>query len=39
MSMSIMEIPRDALIDEVSSCVGVAHFLEQAQESDVSLFI
>jgi peroxiredoxin family protein len=39
MSMSLMEIPKDALIDEVSACVGVAHFLEQAQESDVSLFI
>ncbi len=39
MSMSVMEIPRDALIDEVSACVGVAHFLEQAQESDISLFI
>ncbi len=39
MSMSVMEIPQDALIDEVSACVGVAHFLEQAQESDISLFI
>jgi peroxiredoxin family protein len=39
MSMSVMEIPKDALIDEVSSCVGVAHFLEQARESDVTLFI
>ncbi len=39
MSMSVMEIPKDALIDEVSTCVGVAHFLEQAQESDVTLFI
>ena len=39
MSMSVMEIPRDALIDEVSACVGVAHFLEQAQASDVTLFI
>ncbi len=39
MSMSVMEIPQNALIDEVSACVGVAHFLEQAQESDISLFI
>ncbi|MFZ2053106.1 MAG: DsrE/DsrF/DrsH-like family protein [Candidatus Aminicenantales bacterium] len=39
MSMSVMEIPQDALIDEVSACVGIAHFLEQAQESDVTLFI
>jgi peroxiredoxin family protein len=39
MSMSVMEIPQDALIEEVSACVGVAHFLEQAQESDVTLFI
>jgi peroxiredoxin family protein len=39
MSMSVMEIPQNALIDGVSSCVGVAHFLEQARESDVTLFI
>lgn len=39
MSMSVMEIPQEALIDEVSACVGVAHFLEQAQASDVTLFI
>jgi peroxiredoxin family protein len=39
MSMSVMEIPQDALIEEVSACVGVAHFLQQAQESDVTLFI
>jgi peroxiredoxin family protein len=38
-SMSVMEIPRDALIDEVRACVGVAFFLEQAQQSDISLFI
>ncbi len=39
MSMSVMEIPQDSLIGEVSACVGVAHFLEQAQASDVTLFI
>jgi peroxiredoxin family protein len=39
MSMEVMEIPRDALIGEVSSCVGVAFFVEQAQGSDVTLFI
>lgn len=39
MSMEVMEIPRDTLIDEVSRCVGVAFFIEQAQQADVSLFI
>jgi peroxiredoxin family protein len=39
MSMEVMEIPREALIGDVSSCVGVAFFIEQAQQSDVSLFI
>jgi peroxiredoxin family protein len=34
-----MEIPKEALIDEVNACVGVAHFLDQAQQSDVTLFI
>jgi peroxiredoxin family protein len=38
-SMEIMEIPKEALIDEVGACVGVAYFIEQAQQSDVSLFI
>jgi len=38
-SMEIMEIPRDAMIDEVNACVGVAAFLEQAQQSEVSLFV
>jgi peroxiredoxin family protein len=39
MSMDVMEIPREALIDEVSSCVGVAYFIEQARDSDITLFI
>jgi peroxiredoxin family protein len=39
MSMDVMEIPRDKMIDHVSACVGVAYFLEQAQQSDITLFI
>jgi peroxiredoxin family protein len=39
MSMDLMEIPRDKMIDQVSACVGVAYFLEQAQKSDITLFI
>ncbi len=39
MSMEVMEIPRDTLIDQVQACVGVATFLEQAQKADISLFI
>lgn len=38
-SMGVMEIPREALIDEVQACVGVAFFLEQAREAKVTLFI
>jgi peroxiredoxin family protein len=38
-SMSVMEVPREALIDEVQACVGVTYFLEQARQSDISLFI
>jgi peroxiredoxin family protein len=39
MSMEVMEITRDKMIDEVSQCVGVAYFLEQARESQINLFI
>jgi peroxiredoxin family protein len=39
MSMEVMEIPREKMIDEVVECVGVAFFLEQAQDSDIQLFI
>jgi peroxiredoxin family protein len=39
MSMEVMEIPREKMIDEVAACVGVAFFIEQAQESDITLFI
>ena len=38
-SMEVMEIPREAMLGEVTSCVGVAFFLEQAKESDITLFI
>jgi peroxiredoxin family protein len=39
MSMEVMEITRDKMIDDVSQCVGVAYFLEQARESQINLFI
>lgn len=39
MSMEVMEIPREKMIDEVEKCVGVAFFLEQAQQADITLFI
>ena len=39
MSMEVMEIPREKMIDEVTACVGVAYFIEQAQQSDVTLFV
>jgi peroxiredoxin family protein len=39
MSMDVMEIPREKMIDEVSDCVGVAFFLDQARQSQVQLFI
>jgi len=39
MSMSVMEIPQDTMIDEVAQCAGVASFIEQAQQADVTLFI
>ena len=39
MSMEVMEIPREKMINEVEKCVGVAFFLEQAQQADVTLFI
>src|SRR4030066_2118208 len=35
MSMDILEIPREKMIDEVQAYVGVAFFIEQAQESDM----
>jgi len=39
MSMELMEIPREKMIDEVAQCVGVATFIEQAQQADVTLFV
>jgi len=39
MSMELMEIPREKMIDEVTQCVGVATFIEQAQQADVTLFV
>ena len=39
MSMEVMEIPKEKMINDVAQCVGVATFIEQAQEADVTLFI
>lgn len=39
MSMDVMEIPRESMIDEVKDCVGAAFFIQQASESDFTLFI
>jgi peroxiredoxin family protein len=39
MSMDVMEIPKDRMIDEVAGCVGVTFFLDQAQQSNITLFI
>ncbi len=39
MSMDVMEINRDDLIDEVEDVVGAATMLAHAQESEVQLFI
>ena len=39
MSMDVMEIPRESMIDEVTECVGAAFYVDQAQQSEMSLFI
>lgn len=39
MSMKVLEIPREKMIDEINACVGVGFFIEKAQESDVHFFI
>lgn len=39
MSMDVMEIPREALIDEVSDVVGAATYILDAQDADIALFI
>ena len=39
MSMDVMEISRDDLIDEVTDPVGAATYVAQAMESQITLFI
>jgi peroxiredoxin family protein len=38
-SMEVMEIPRDKLIGEVADVAGVAFMIEEAQNSEFTLFI
>jgi peroxiredoxin family protein len=38
-SMTVMEIAQEDMIGDVSACVGVGFFLEQAQHSETTLFI
>ena len=39
MSMDVMEITRDDLIDEVTDVVGAAAYVLEAQQADITLFI
>jgi peroxiredoxin family protein len=39
MSMDVMEISREDLIDEVEDVVGVAKFVQEAAGSSIQLFI
>lgn len=39
MSMDVMEIAREDLIDEVSGFMGVASYIKEASESGVTLFV
>ena len=39
MSMKVMEIDREDLIDEVEDVVGVAKFVKEAADSSIQLFI
>ena len=39
MSMDVMEIPKEAMIDSVGNPVGVGFFIEQSQQSETTLFI
>ena len=39
MSMDVMEIPRESMIDEVEDCVGGGFFVEKALEADAQFFI
>ena len=39
MTMDVMDIAREDLIDEVEDCVGGGFFVEKALEADVQFFI
>ena len=39
MSMDVMEIAREDLIDELADCVGAATYVAEAMESEITLFI
>jgi len=39
MSMEVMEISREALIEEVSDVVGAMTYIAEAKDSDITLFI
>ena len=39
MTMDVMEIPRESMIDTVGEPVGVGFFIEQSQQSETTLFI
>ncbi len=39
MSMDVMEIPKEAMIDTAEEPVGVGFFIEQSQQSETTLFI
>lgn len=39
MSMTVMEIPRESLMEEVQDCVGGGFFVDKAIEADVQFFI
>jgi peroxiredoxin family protein len=39
MSMDVMEMQREDMIDEVTDYVGAGFFIEQAQQADFTMFI
>ena len=39
MSMDVMEISREDLIDEVTAVAGVATYIKEAKDSNITLFI
>ena len=39
MSMDVMEISREDLIDEVTSVAGVATYIKEAKDSNITLFV